>query len=280
MLHDHNTGFAAGMNHGLARARGRAVVFLNNDTEVPPGWASRLLATLDAHPRAGVVAPALTEAGNVRTVRTEPGDEPDVLIPFEAPPSAVCYLMPTDLARRLGGWDEDYLVASGEDLDLAFSVWVNDFDIVYDPAVLIEHVGHATSDAKLPDRRHLWAANRRFFLDRWQEPTLEVHRLADVDDEVYWRHRRQAAVVATWMDRYFRARDRAEAAEDVARRWRPARSPTVRRVIRGAWPRVRSLVPDRVRRRLWPHVRRIYYQFFPDRHPAAMRGQTRPEESP
>lgn len=279
VLHEHNTGFAAGMNDGLARARGRAVAFLNNDTEVPEGWALQLLSTLDAHPRAGIVVPALTEAGNDRTVRSAPGGDAEVLAPFEAPPSAVCYLMPTSLARDLDGWDTTYEVASGEDLDLAFSVWVNGRDIVFDPTVLVRHVGHATSDLKLPDRRHLWAANRRLFLDRWSDASTDVHRLEDVTDDVYRERRQQAAVVATWMDRYFRARDRAEVAELTGQGWRPTASPALRRLIRALWPRVRSVVPDSVRRRLWPRLRRSYYQFFPDRHPAAMRGQVRPKES-
>lgn len=278
VMHDHNTGFAAGMNDGLAQARGRAVAFLNNDIEVPARWASRLLETLSANDRTGVVVPALTEAGNVRTVRTEPGNRVEALAPFEAPPSAVCYVMPTQLARDLGGWDTSYQVASGEDLELAFSVWVNDRDIVFDTRVLVEHVGHATSDIKLPDRRQLWAANRRLFLDRWSDPDVDVVRLHDVDAEVHARHRRQAAVVATWMDRYFRARDRAEAAELASRGWHPSRSPVVRRLVRGAWPRLRAIVPRDLRDRVWPHVRGTYYRFFPDRHPAALRGQARPEE--
>lgn len=279
VLHDHNTGFAAGMNDGLALARGRAVAFLNNDTEVPAGWATQLLSTLDAFPRAGVVVPALTEAGNDRTVREDAGGAPEVLLPFEAPPSAVCYLMPTGLARALGGWDTTYAVASGEDLDLAFAVWVNDRDIVFDPAVLVEHVGHATSDVKLPDRRELWAANRRVFLDRWSDPGAPVARLDEVDDETFLRLRRHAAVVASWMDRYFRARDRAEAARAATRPWSPSESPAVRRAVRVGWRVLRSVVPQGARQRAWPHVRRLYYQFFPDRHPAALRGQPRREES-
>jgi hypothetical protein len=43
VLNAENLGFARGMNQGLAAARGRFVAFCNNDTVLPPGWASPLL---------------------------------------------------------------------------------------------------------------------------------------------------------------------------------------------------------------------------------------------
>ena len=48
VLNDSNLGFAAGMNQGLAVARGRYVAFCNNDTVLPPGWAGHLLETARA----------------------------------------------------------------------------------------------------------------------------------------------------------------------------------------------------------------------------------------
>src|SRR5690606_9323794 len=55
----HNVGFAAGNNAGLARARGRHVALLNNDTEVLPGCFEACVRFLDAHPGVGVVGPQL-----------------------------------------------------------------------------------------------------------------------------------------------------------------------------------------------------------------------------
>ncbi len=54
-----NLGFAAGNNAGLARARGRYVALLNNDTEVLPGCFEACVRHLDAHPGVGVVGPQL-----------------------------------------------------------------------------------------------------------------------------------------------------------------------------------------------------------------------------
>ncbi len=51
-----NRGFAAGVNLGMARARGH-VVLLNNDTLVPEGWLEGLLSVLEEHPDVGAVGP-------------------------------------------------------------------------------------------------------------------------------------------------------------------------------------------------------------------------------
>ncbi len=203
-LNPTNQGFAKGMNQGLALAKGEYVAFCNNDTFMPEGWASTLIETARAHPQAGIVVPAVTAARNPSTVRTEPGTEVEVLAPFCAPPAAVIYVMPTATIKDLGTWGEEYEIASGEDVDLAFKVWVNDLDIVYDQRVLVEHEGKGAA-SRLPDWRALWEQNRRLFLDKWSGDA-EVPRLASVDADRFARNRATARAAAEWMDRFFSAR--------------------------------------------------------------------------
>src|ERR1700682_1633164 len=69
VLNPDNRGFAPGMNQGLACAEGEYIAFCNNDSLVPPFWASRLVETARAHPRAAIVVPAITAASNPVTVR-------------------------------------------------------------------------------------------------------------------------------------------------------------------------------------------------------------------
>lgn len=207
VLNDRNLGFAVGMNQGLAAARGEWIAFCNNDTVLPAGWASTLVGTAIDHPQAAVVVPAITAARNPDTVRSMPGTEVRVLPPFSAPPPAVLYLMRRAEVGALGGWGEEYAVASGEDVDLCFKVWVNDRDIVFDERVLVEHVGHATAE-RLPDSEALWAQNRRRFLAAWSG-SGEPPRLGSCAPERFARNRETARAVAGWMDRYFAARDHA-----------------------------------------------------------------------
>ncbi len=268
VLNDRNLGFAAGMNQGLAAARGTYVAFCNNDTILPAGWASKLLETARTHPTAGIVVPALTAANNADTVRHEPGDDVVVLPPFSAPPGAVLYLMPRAVVEELGRWGEEYEVASGEDVDLAFKVWVNDLEIVYDQRVLVDHVGKGSA-SRLDDWKHLWARNRQHFLDKWTGDG-EVPRLASCEPARFDRNRATAAAAAGWMAKYFQARDKPAKVRNVikqspleqrARRLRSQSSRWRRQAVKQAGRNVR-----RVKRRTPPRaVRtiRIVLAWFP-----------------
>lgn len=272
-----NLGFAKGMNAGFEQARGEYVAFLNNDTVFPPAWASRLLEAFEGGDRVGMVVPALTAGGNERTVRTEPGTAVEVLQPFEAPPSGVAYVLRTDDCRELGAWPEEYAVASGEDVDLCFTLWTNDLDIVYDTRVLVDHVGHATSDT-LDGRVDLWARNRQHFLHKWGDASVEVPRLSRSDPERFQRNRATAAAVAEWMRRYFNQRDLRQA--ESRRRAERGVPGTAAAIVRPAWRLVRRLVPPGLRLRLYRRFRDTYYAFFPERHPAVLRGERRRPRPP
>jgi hypothetical protein len=248
------------MNQGLAAARGQYVAFCNNDTILPERWASTLVGTARRCDRAGIVVPALTAARSSVTVRAEAGSRVAPLPPFSAPPGAVVYVMKTDLVQKLGAWDERYEIASGEDVDLAFTVWVNDLDIVYDERVLVDHVGKGSA-SRLDDWRTLWTRNRQRFFEKWIGDDA-VPRLGLCDPDRFDRNRATARAVAEWMERYFGARDRpalsiAERGLRAIRRWgRAGRKRVGSRVSywgRTAWSRMRPLLPVTVAR----HVRRV-----------------------
>jgi GT2 family glycosyltransferase len=55
----HNLGFAGGNNLGVAAAKGKYVLFLNNDTEVEPGLLEPLVALFESNPQAGIASPKI-----------------------------------------------------------------------------------------------------------------------------------------------------------------------------------------------------------------------------
>jgi GT2 family glycosyltransferase len=226
VVNEANLGFAAGHNLGLAQAEGRFVAFVNNDTTFPPGWDQVLLEDF-ANPRAGIVLPAVTAAGNPVSVRSEPGESAELLLPFGEFPSGVVYLLRTDVMRALGGWNEGYEGASAEDLDLAFTVWANDLDVILDTRVLVEHESQA-SMRHLPDLSQLYRRNLEQFLDRWEQGPSGP-RLDGLDPSVYEANVDRARTAVRWIRRMLAARDEAAALRNelekasTRRRWLKAR---------------------------------------------------------
>ncbi len=162
-----NQGFSAGFNAGLALAEGDLVLFANNDTEFPAGWDHSLQEVFRSRPDAGIVTPAYT-SGRKSARRALPGTKIRRIPAYGNYPSGVAFMMQRDFMNSLGGWNEDYLVASGEDADLCFSVWKAGREIYVDERVLILHEGKVTSSKALPDWRQHFKKNSRQFKTKWK----------------------------------------------------------------------------------------------------------------
>lgn len=54
-----NLGFAGGNNLGIAVAKGKYLLFLNNDTEVAPGFLEPLVELFETNPKAGIASPKI-----------------------------------------------------------------------------------------------------------------------------------------------------------------------------------------------------------------------------
>src|SRR5690606_32261110 len=72
ILNQQNMGFVLGCNEGAKKAKGKYLLFLNNDTVVTKNWLSRLVSILEKYPDCGAVGDKLVlpngqlqEAGSV-----------------------------------------------------------------------------------------------------------------------------------------------------------------------------------------------------------------------
>jgi len=150
-----NGGFIAACNDGAAAARGRFLVFLNNDTVPQPGWLDALLDTFDLHPDTGLAGAQLLypdgrlqEAGGVVFAdgsawnygRFESPEDPRFAYVREADYiSGAAIAIPRALFNRVGGFDTRYAPAYYEDTDLAFAVRAAGLRVRYQPAARVVH---------------------------------------------------------------------------------------------------------------------------------------------
>jgi GT2 family glycosyltransferase len=173
---EENAGFARGNNQAAARAHGRFLFFLNNDTVVPPGALRMLLDYAEAHPEVGAIGPQLRGTNGspqvscrrcptllallhrttllrwtglfrraYRRYRWRDGDGTTTR-PVEVLMGAALFV-PRRVFHTCGPWDEEYTFG-GEDIDLCARIGRR-HPVVYYPEASILHYGRVSS------RRHI-----------------------------------------------------------------------------------------------------------------------------
>ena len=150
-----NQGFLRNCNHAAACARGRYLMFLNNDTQVTEGWLSSLVNLIRSDDSIGMVGSKLVypdgrlqEAGGIiwsdgsgwNYGRLDNPDKPEYNYVKDVDYiSGAAILLPRKLWERIGGFDERYAPAYCEDSDLAFEVRKAGFRVVYQPLSKVIH---------------------------------------------------------------------------------------------------------------------------------------------
>jgi GT2 family glycosyltransferase len=177
--HERNRGFATSCNDGAAAARGRHLVFLNNDTIPLPGWLDALVAHIDGDPRIGIVGSKLLfpdrtiqhcgmVIGADRLPRhlyiAFPPDHPAVNRSrrFQVVTGA-CLLIPRGLFESLGGFDTSFL-NSFEDIDLCLRVGERGHEVHYCHTSELFHL--ASMSEGRTDHNDV---NEQLYLARWAD---------------------------------------------------------------------------------------------------------------
>ncbi|MBA3438556.1 MAG: glycosyltransferase [Pyrinomonadaceae bacterium] len=181
-----NMGFVDACNQGAAVARGKYLVFLNNDTQVLPGWLKHLIDTVENDPSIGAVGSmliypdgSLQEAGagvwkNGDAFRYGWGKNPEHRKYNFARQvdycSAASLLVRKVVFDQLDGFDRRYAPAYYEDTDLCFSVRALGYKVIYQPMSRLIHNEGVTAgrDVQIGFKR-FQTINQKKFVVKWRE---------------------------------------------------------------------------------------------------------------
>ncbi len=185
-----NVGFGPASNIGLREARGETVCFLNSDVfPKRADWLERMLETLHGSAAIGMVGALLLYEDD--TIQHEgcsfarlaefgdwmfclhpnkgrvPGADESLL--SVAAVTGACQLMHTDLARKLGGFDEAYVIGDFEDADLCRQVQKAGLACVVDRRAQLYHLERQSQGGQqMAWRLNLTLFNAWRFQARWE----------------------------------------------------------------------------------------------------------------
>lgn len=190
---EENLGFARAVNRLLGRSRAPWFLALNSDAWPEPGALARLVATAHQHPRAAAVAPLLLRPDGSVEHSTHPFPSlavaaidavggrswlPPALLERRCLESAwghdrprsvdwavgAALLMRREAVTDVGGFDERFFMYV-EDLAWCWQARRRGWEVRFDPAAVVRHVGNASGARRFGDgRQALEEANLRVLL--------------------------------------------------------------------------------------------------------------------
>ena len=215
---DENMGFLRNCNRGAALAKGRYILFLNNDTNVQPDWLLPLVHLIESDGSIGMVGSRLVypdgrqqEAGGIiwkdasgwNFGRLDDPGKPEYNYVKEVDYlSGAAIMIRRSLWQRIGGFDERYVPAYFEDSDLAFEVRRHGYRVLYQPKSVVVHfegVSHGTDleqGIKSYQKR-----NRELFIEKWQRE-LEQRQFPNGEEVFLARDRSRDRPAILFVDHY------------------------------------------------------------------------------
>jgi len=181
-----NTGFVEACHLGAQASRGEYLLFLNNDTEVRPGWLTALLQLAESTPDCGAVGSKLVypdgrlqEAGGIIFADgngwnygrgMDPRDARFNFVREVDYCSGAALMVRKDLWTRIGGFDRQYAPAYYEDSDLCFAIRKLGYKVYYQPpSVVIHHEGQTAGRDLHSGFKRYQEINRAKFVAKWSQ---------------------------------------------------------------------------------------------------------------
>jgi len=199
-----NVGFAAGNNPGIKKAKGRYVLLLNSDTEVPETTLAAMIRFMDAHPQAGAATcKILLSDGSMdlachrgfptpwnaftyftKLERLFPHSKvfsgyhmlyQDFSVPHEVDSiSGAFFMVREEIISQVGMLDESYFMYA-EDIDWAYRIKECGWQIWFHPEVTILHKkkqsgrSHANRDRRIKTQTFFITYNKLFYTKHYEQ---------------------------------------------------------------------------------------------------------------
>lgn len=201
-------GFIRACNKGAATAKGKYVLFLNNDTEVHAGFLEPLFELAERDETVAVVGSkliypdgTLQEAGGIiyrdgtGANFGRNGDPADPRYNYVRDVdycSGASILVRRSFFEKVGGFDEHYLPAYCEDADLCMKARQMGLRVVYQPKSVVTHFEGASSGRDLSTGIKAYqVANQQKLAKRWEQELREHHE--SVGNTLLYRASRRLA---------------------------------------------------------------------------------------
>ena len=206
---DANLGFAGGVNTILSRSDAPWFLALNSDAWPEPGAIDRMVAIAERHPRAAAVAPRLERPDGELEHSTHRFPSVSLAVAAALGPAVIgrrrarelllegpwghdepcevdwavgaALLLRRAALAELGGFDERYFMYV-EDLEWCWRAHQRGWQIHFEPAAVVRHIGNVSGLARYGQRRTAtYMANTyRFYAEQHGRPAMNVLRALNV----------------------------------------------------------------------------------------------------
>lgn len=187
-----NLRFLLNCNHAAEYARGKYILFLNNDTQVQPGWLKPLISLMEKDSSIGMVGSKLLypdgylqEAGGILWKdgsawnygnRQNPEDSEFNYVHEADYISGAAIMIRHSLWKEIGGFDKRFVPAYCEDSDLAFEVRKHGYRVMYQPQSVVVHFEGISNGTDLTSGQKKYQVdNQHKFLEKWKTELQSSH---------------------------------------------------------------------------------------------------------
>lgn len=174
-----HVGFAAANNQGISKAKGKYLLFLNNDTKVTPNFLYPLVSDLERENNLGGVQPKIKMMSTPKFL----DDVASYLTPFgflyhfgyrekdgsrfskrflTFSPKGACFLIPKTVIDKVGDFNSKFYCYF-EESDLAWRIWLSGKKIAFEPESVIYHYSGGSLRQQSSFNRDYYAFRNRLY---------------------------------------------------------------------------------------------------------------------